>query len=95
MGTFIKAVFKGKCLITFDDGDPFNADTTKEVPRGTTWGKIKDSVTAPSKAGYTFQHWSTTQGGEAIPLLQRQDILSSAGRLHKYFFLNTRKFTII
>ena len=66
MGTFIKAVFKGKCLITFDDGDPSNVNITKEVPRGTTWGKIKDSVTAPSKAGYTFQHWSTTQGGDAI-----------------------------
>ena len=66
MGTFIKAVFKGKCLITFDDGDPSNADTTKEVPRGTTWGQIKADVTAPSKTGHTFKHWSTTQDGDAI-----------------------------
>ena len=67
MGTFIKAVFKGKCAITFDfDGGTSTDSNTKDVPRGTTWAKIKDSVTAPTKEGHTFQHWSTSQGGDAI-----------------------------
>ena len=67
MSTFIKAVFKGKCAITFDfDGGTSTASNTMEVPRGTTWAKIKDTVTAPTKEGNTFKHWSTTQGGDAI-----------------------------